>query len=340
MLAPEQVATPAKRLRRGHDVTGPRAFTALVNPVAGGGRAAQRWAPIEALLRAAGADVRAEPTRSREHGVELAAAAAADGRVVVAVGGDGLVRDVAGGVVRSLESRAGRTSPADGADPGAAMAIVPAGRGNDLARKLGLPSTPDAVAHLLLTAHARVLDVIDAGGGGARAGKGAGGAGVIVPGNVYAGIDAVANERINNSRMLPGLLAYRLAPVLAVATWRPPTYALTVDGRTRALKAHTVVVANSGAYGHGLDIVPPALLDDGLLHVMSVGAGPRRAIAAFMREAKTGRHVERPEIEITTARQVTIAADRPVPVYADGDPIGELPITLRIRPGALPLLCG
>jgi diacylglycerol kinase family enzyme len=297
-------------------VSEPRAFTALVNPIAGGGRAAQRWAPVEALLRAAGADVRAEPTRSREHGVDLAAAAAADGRVVVAVGGDGLVRDVAGGVVRGA-----------GTVPGAAMAIIPAGRGNDLARKLGLPSAPDAVARLLLTGRPHRLDVIDAGG-------------TIVPGNVYAGIDAVANERINNSRMLPGLLAYRLAPVLAVATWRPPNYALTVDGRSRALKAHTIVVANSGAYGHGLDIVPPAVPDDGLLHVMSVGAGPRRAIAAFMREAKTGRHVERPEIEIVTGRRVTVAADRAVPVYADGDAIGELPVTVRIRPGVLPLLCG
>ncbi|HEU5006278.1 MAG TPA: acylglycerol kinase family protein, partial [Jatrophihabitantaceae bacterium] len=173
-------------------MTAPRAFTALVNPIAGGGRAAQRWAPIEALLRAAGADVRAEPTRSREHGADLAASAAAAGRVVVAVGGDGLVRDVAGGVVRAA-----------GTAPGAAMAIVPAGRGNDLARKLGLPSAPDAIARLLITGQPRALDVIDAGG-------------VIVPGNVYAGIDAVANERINNSRMLPGLLAYRLAPVLAV----------------------------------------------------------------------------------------------------------------------------
>jgi YegS/Rv2252/BmrU family lipid kinase len=302
-------------------VTERRAFTALINPIAGGGRAAQRWAPVEARLRAAGADVRSERTRSREHGVELATAAAAGGRIVVAVGGDGLVRDVAGGVVRS--GGAG----ADGAAAGAAMAIVPAGRGNDLARRLALPTAPDAQATLLLTGTPRALDVIDA-------------AGVIVPGNVYAGIDAVANERINSSRLLPGLLAYRLAPVLAVATWRPPTYALTTDGRTRAAKAHTVVVANSGAYGHGLDIVPPAVPDDGLLHVMTVGAGPRRAIAAFMREAKTGRHVERPEIEIVTARQVTIAADRAVPVYADGDPIGELPVTVRIRPGALPLLCG
>jgi diacylglycerol kinase family enzyme len=311
-------------------VSGPRAFTALVNPIAGGGRAAQRWAPVETLLRRAGADIRTESTRSREHGVELAAAAAADGRVVVAVGGDGLVRDVAGGIVRALGGEAGTST----ADPGPALAIVPAGRGNDLVRKLRLPSAPDAVAHLLLTGRPRALDVIEAASGAVPGGA------VIVPGNVYAGIDAVANERINNSRMLPGLLAYRLAPVLAVATWRPPTYALTVDGRARAVKAHTVVIANSGAYGHGLDIVPPAVPDDGLLHVMSVGAGPRRAIAAFMREAKTGRHVERPEIEIVTAQQVTIAADRAVPVYADGDPIGELPVTVRVRPRALPLLCG
>lgn len=286
-----------------------RAFTALVNPISGGGKAAEKWAPLAARISAAGADVRVELTRSREHAIELAMGAAVDGRVVVAVGGDGLVRDVAGGVVAS----------------GGTMAIIPAGRGNDLARRLELPTGVDALAQLLLTGSPKALDVIDL-------------AGTVVPGNVYAGIDSVANRIINQNRRVPGLLLYRLAPIRAIATWRAATYTLTTDGRTRTVKAHTVIIANSGAYGHGLQIVPPARMDDGLLHVMVVGDGPRRSVVAFMRQAEHGRHVDRPEVEITTGREVTLEADRPLPLCADGDEIGRLPATVRIRPAVLQLI--
>jgi diacylglycerol kinase (ATP) len=299
-----------------------RAFTALVNPISGGGRAAEEWAPLASRISVAGADVRVELTRSRGHAIELATTAAADGRVVVAVGGDGLVRDIAGGVVAS----------------GGTMAIVPAGRGNDLARRLALPTDVDALADLLLTGPSSPLDVIELSGG-TPGSQGAAASGVtIVPGNVYAGIDSVANRIINRNRWVPGLLLYRLAPVRAIATWRAATYTITADGHTRTVKAHTVVIANSGAYGHGLQIVPPARMDDGLLHVMVVGDGPRRAVISFMRQAEHGRHVDRPEVEITTAREVTLDADRPLPLCADGDELGQLPATVRIRPAVLELI--
>ena len=207
-----------------------RAFTALVNPISGGGRAALKWAPLAARLNAAGADVLVELTRSREHAVECARAAAAEGRIAVAVGGDGLVRDVAEGTV------AGNGT----------MAIVPAGRGNDLARMLALPTGVDALADLLLTAEPKPLDVIDLNG-------------TIVAGNVYCGIDSVSNAIINNNRWLPAKLIYRLAPVRAILTWHAPTFTINVDGTARTIKAHSVVVANSGSYGHGMRIVPSAV---------------------------------------------------------------------------------
>ena len=286
-----------------------RAFTALVNPVAGGGKAAQRWAPLAARVSSAGCDVRVELTRNREHAAELARLAAEQGRIAVAVGGDGLVRDVAGGTVAG----------------GGTMSIVPAGRGNDLARRLGLPGDEAGLARMLLHAAARPTDVIEA-------------AGQIVPGNVYAGVDSLATAIINRTRYLPGLLAYRLAPLRAVVRWRPATYRLTLDGQAHSVAAHTVIVANSGAYGHGLAIVPPARVDDGLLHVLVVGAGPRRRIAQFMAQAKRGTHLDRPEVTVHVAREVTIEADRAVPVCADGDDLGTLPVTARVRPGALSLI--
>ena len=286
-----------------------RAFTALVNPISGGGKAAEKWAKLGAQISAAGADVRVELTRSAEHAVALATAAATEARTVVAVGGDGLVRDVANGVAGS----------------GAAMAIVPAGRGNDLARSLGIPTVVDRLVPYLLTGEAKPTDVIEAGA-------------TLVPGNVYAGIDSVANELINASRWLPGIVSYRIAPLRAIATWKPPTFTLTTDGVTRTVRAHSIVIANSGAYGHGLRIVPSARVDDGLLHVLVVGEGPRTAIAAFMRAAKRGTHVQRAEVEVFTAREVSIDADRPLPLYADGDLLRSLPGTVRIRPAHLSLI--
>ena len=149
---------------------------------------------------------------------------------------------------------------------------------------------------------------------------------------MYAGVDSVANRIINDSRWIPGALLYRLAPIRAIATWKAPTYTVCADGVTTTVKAHMVVLANSGAYGRGLQIVPPARLDDGLLDVMIVGDGPRRAVVSFMHEAKHGTHINRPEVSMNTAREVTLSADRPLPVCGDGDELAHLPVTVWLRP--------
>ena len=286
-----------------------RSFTALVNPISGGGRAAKSWEPLAERIGNAGARVRVEVTRSRDHAIEVAMAAASAGDIVVAVGGDGLVRDIAGAAVAS----------------GGTLGIVPAGRGNDLARALRLPTTVEGLATLLLEGPAKTIDVLDVNG-------------TIVPGNVYAGLDSVANRIINVNRWLPGMLLYRLAPVQAIATWRAPTYTVCADGVTTTVRAHMVVLANSGAYGHGLQIVPSAELRDGLLDVLIVGDQPRRAVVSFMREAERGTHVNRPEVTLSRAREVTLSADRPLPVCGDGDELTQLPVTVRLRPGALQVL--
>ena len=286
-----------------------RSFTALVNPISGGGRAAEKWAPLAARISAAGAEVRVELTRSREHAVESARAAASDGRTVVAVGGGGLVRDVAEGVAAAR----------------GVMGIVPAGRGNDLARSLGFPTDVAGLADLLLDGVDAPCDVIELGD-------------LIVLGNVYCGIDSVSNAMINNNRWLPPKLVYRLAPVRAIVTWRAPRFTLTVDGEVSSVRAHMVVVGNSGAYGHGLRIVPSARIDDGQLDVLVVGNGPKRAIASFMRAAQHGTHVDRPEVSVRTAREITIAADRVVPVCGDGEELAALPVTMRIRTDLLRLI--
>ena len=286
-----------------------RSFTVLVNPISGDRKAPQQARPVADLLRAAGATVREVVTQSASHATQAARAAARAGDVVVAAGGDGLARDVAEAVV-----------PAEGI-----MGILPAGRGNDLARKVGIPTEPTALAKLLLDGEPRRVDVMECDGR-------------IIPGNLYVGIDSTANAMINAKRWVPAPLLYRLAPVLTMLRWRPVDFRLTIDGQSRTVRGHTVVVGNSGTYGHGLDIVPSAVVDDGVFDVMVAGDMSRWKIAAVIREATEGRHVRRPEISILTAQEITIDAARPVPVCGDGDYFGELPVTVRLLPAALRLL--
>jgi diacylglycerol kinase (ATP) len=285
-----------------------RTFTALVNPAAGG-NAAERLLPVARHLRDAGVAVTLEHTRSMEHGRSVAHEAAARGDIVVAAGGDGFVSGLAGAVVA-----------ADGT-----LGIVPAGRGNDFARQLGLPSEPAALARLLLTGEPRKVDFIEV----ARR---------VVIGSVYAGVDSVANVYANRARRLPASMVYAYGGVRALLTWRPATYHINVDDQSYDLRGYTVVVANSGFYGNGMHIAPAAEVDDGQLDVVIIGAGSRWRLIAGMRGLGAGTHVNRPEVTVLRGRSVSITADRPVPAFGDGDPIGELPLTAKVVPSGLTVL--
>jgi diacylglycerol kinase family enzyme len=69
-----------------------------------------------------------------------------------------------------------------------------------------------------------------------------------------------------------------------------------------------------------------------------VGDGPRHKVVSFMGQAKKGTHIERPEVTLATGLSVTVDADRPVPVCADGDEVTTLPARITLLPGALKLL--
>ncbi|MEV5708406.1 YegS/Rv2252/BmrU family lipid kinase [Actinoallomurus sp. NPDC052274] len=287
-----------------------RSFTAVVNPAAGGDAAA-RLIPLARLLREAGAEMTVEYSRSLEHAAELARTAADKGHTVIAAGGDGMVGGLAGALAGT-----------DGV-----LGILPAGRGNDFARQLGLPEEPDRLAALLLEAEPRRIDAIEvtSPGGGSR----------VVAGSVYAGVDSVANVHINRLTRLPGPLAYYLGPLRAIATWRPVSYRVTVDGELHEERGYTVVVANSGFYGYGLHIAPDAAVDDGLLDVVIIRHAPKRLFFAVMRELPRGTHVDRPVVEVLRGREVRVEADREIPYGADGELLGVLPATARVLPGAL-----
>lgn len=294
-----------------------RSFTAVVNPSAGGpgsgSASAAALLRLTRLLREAGAEVEIEYSRCLGHATDLALSAAEEGRVVLAVGGDGMAGCVGGALA--------------GTD--ATLGIVPAGRGNDFARQLGLPADPAELASLLLEGEPRPVDAIEANG-------------VPVLGSVYAGVDALANHYANRSRLLRGSASYYVGGLRAVATWRPVRYRVTVDGTPHEREGFTVVAANSGYYGFGRRIAPGARVDDGLLDVIILRRSPRLLFFQVMRELPDGSHVRRPEVEVWRGREVRIEQiapdERPLRYGADGELPGRLPVTARVMPGALRVL--
>jgi YegS/Rv2252/BmrU family lipid kinase len=292
-----------------------RQFTAIVNPTAGGSTGAAALLRVARLLREAGAGLETEYSRSLTHAQELARQAGERDRVVLAVGGDG----IAGGIGGALSGT------------GTPLGLVPAGRGNDFARALGLPGDPAELARVLLHHRPRLVDTIEV--------ESAVHPRAVVLGSVYAGVDALANRHANHAGLLRGAASYYAGGLRAVTTWRAATYQVTVDGVEHTHRGYTVVAANSAYYGSGRMIAPGARVDDGLLDVVMIREAPRRLFFTLMNELKSGAHVDRPEVRILHGREIRVAADREVPYGADGEVEATLPVTARVLPGALAVLC-
>ncbi|MEU6540919.1 diacylglycerol kinase family protein [Streptomyces sp. NPDC047000] len=288
-----------------------RDFTAVVNPTAGGSTGAAAPPAAVRLLREAGARVDTEYSTGLAHARELAREAGRRGRVVLAVGGDGITGAVGGAL----------------SGTGALFGIVPAGRGNDFARALGLPRDPAALANGLLHAGPRAVDTIEVESAVHHR--------TVVLGSVYAGVDALANRHANRARLLTGPASYYAGGLRAVTTWRPAGYRVTVDGVPRTHRGYTVVAANSPYYGSGRMIAPGARVDDGELEIVMIRHAPRRLFFALMNDLASGTHVRRPEVCVLRGREVRIEADREVPYGADGEVEAVLPVTARVLPGAL-----
>ncbi|MFF8446801.1 diacylglycerol/lipid kinase family protein [Streptomyces leeuwenhoekii] len=291
-----------------------RQFTAVVNPTAGGSAGAAALLRVARLLREAGAELETEYSRSLAHAGELARRAGERGRAVLAVGGDGIAGRIGGAL----------------SGTGTPLGLVPAGRGNDFARALGLPADPAALARVLLGHEPRPVDTIEV--------ESAVHDRTVVLGSVYAGVDALANRHANGARLLRGTASYYAGALRAVTTWRAARYRVTVDGRVYEHRGYTVVAANSGYYGSGRLVAPDARVDDGLLEVVMITEAPRLLFFALMNELKSGSHVRRPQVRVVRGSEIRVEADREVPYGADGEVEAVLPVTARVLPGALRVL--
>lgn len=278
----------------------------LVNPSAGGGRALRLLPTVERALSEHGLAHRTVETEAVEHAIHEAREAAARGEVPVAISGDGLVGQI-GGVL------AGGEIP---------LGIVPGGRGNDLARVLGVPTEPGAAVAVIATGAVRRIDVGEVNGH-------------RFLGIASCGFDSDANRIANEARLIRGNLVYLYAALRALAAWRPARFTITADTEEREFSGYSVAAANNKAYGGGMYVAPDAELDDGELDVVLTGEAGKLHFLANLPKVFKGTHVDDEEVTVLRAAELEIRADRPLAVYADGDHVTDLPAALRVLPRAL-----
>ena len=287
----------------------------IVNPVAGGGRSARVARRVVAVARAhsGGTEPEVHETRAAGDATQLAAGAVAAGYDrVIGVGGDGTFQEIANGLLAS-----------ERADDPPVLGIVSVGRGNDLARSLGLPRHPERAALVGCTGSAVLHDV---GVAGDRIFLSAAGAGFDA--QVAAAVNA-ATRRWQRSRV-----AYLATTLAELRRHRNREMRIELDGERIERRAFLVAVANGRFYGGGMMICPDADTRDGILDVCIIGDVSRAEALRQLPGLFSGRHARHPAVELRRARRVRIDAAQ-TRLHLDGEDSGELPVEIRVRPAAL-----
>ena len=286
----------------------------VVNPAAR--RAAAHERAAREALAAAGVACTVVRTARAGHAAELAAAHAAGHDAVLTLGGDGTAMEVVGAL-------AGR---------GIAVGILPGGTGNLVARTLGTPLAVDrAVRALLAGAPAAVdLGVVEAAGSAPRHFAFAAG----------VGIDARMIERTPvHWKRRAGVLAYAATAARAVLAGERFGVRVTVDGEEIRRRASAVMIVNFGAVlGELFHFGPGIRHDDGLLDVCIFSpASLADAVRVMWRLLRRDFRDDRCVV-YRAGRTFRVETDRPERAQADGELLGDTPLTVRVVPRAALLL--
>jgi diacylglycerol kinase (ATP) len=293
----------------------------IINPAAGAGRARARWARLKSELHKQYPQADRAHTTTPGEAATLARAAAADFDLLVAVGGDGTVSEVANGILSSQSSRL-------------ILAIVPVGTGNDVAATLGIHTLTDSL-HSLTSGPARSIDVlqIHCHSKGLPVTQHAllfAGAGIIG--------ESLKRTTASCKRFFGQRLSYPAGVVRALCTYLSPLMRITCGDKGFEQRYLFVGASNTELAGGGMRIAPGARVDDGLLNVNLIGAVGRWRALLQLRRLCRGQHTKHPSVRYFPADSLQIDATPALDVAADGDIIGETPARIVVRPKALRVL--
>jgi YegS/Rv2252/BmrU family lipid kinase len=228
----------------------------------------------------------------------------------VAAGGDGTVSAVASGLV----------------DTKIPLVVVPTGTWNALARNLDIPLQMDQALELPFEEHrVRVIDVMQVGDNFHIL-------------NISTGVGSRAMRDVDREhKQRFWVFADLWVALVQLMGFQSYRFEVVIDDKPTSFRALEVMVANSRIIGlKSLELDPDIRMDDGKLNVCSIHASNLIDLLSLTMNILLRRQKEDPKVSCFEAvDKVMIRARRKLPVQADGDVIGELPILVKVRPQAL-----
>ena len=280
----------------------------VINPVAGQGKGATVGTYVAGYLNSRGIKYEIIIGRSgldQADSLQRLLDRNPDCSGVIAVGGDGLLHLV-------LQ----KITPAQ-----VPLAVIPAGTGNDFVRTLGW--SPDDVDAILQAVLSKKPQSVDLG---------------LVDGEWFAailstGFDSIVNEKANTMSWPKGPMKYNVAIAIELPRFAPRHYEIVLDDRTISTQAMLIAVANGRSYGGGMLVCPHADIADGYFDVMVLHPVSKLEFIKVFPRVFKGTHITHPAVEIVRSKSVKISSD--AVAYADGERIGQLPVSAQCISGAL-----
>ena len=293
----------------------------IVNPASSAGRTARQWPEIARRANAHGLKVDVRLTEQRGHATVLAREAAGQGvPLVLAVGGDGTVSEVANGLA--------------GCDGATELAILQRGSGCDIMRTFGIPKDADRALEIAAGAPARTIDL----GRVEYAGRDGETESRHFINIASAGLTGVAADRVNRSgKPLGATVAFGWAAVATFVGYRNSRFRVQIDDEQLDQVCNNAIVGNCRYFAGGMKILPDADPADGLLDVLVWGDVSKLDLALNLHKLYRGTHTGHPEATMRRARRVTVTPESDLPIEVDGEQPGLTPVTFEIVPSALRL---
>ncbi len=295
----------------------------IVNPRSGRGLTEPRWARLRAGLTDGLGELDSAFTTGPGDAAAIARREAEAGRrLIVAMGGDGTISEVACGILCA-------GAPTE-------LAIIPRGTGGDFRRTLELP---DDIAEAGRRIREGAPRLIDAGRATYRAHDGQTETRHFVNVASFGFSSAVARRANESTKRFGGRIAFLTATVGTLVSYNNTDVWIRADGgdkqRRRLLLA---ALGNGRFFGGGMKICPDATLDDGAFDLVTVGDLSRMEVLGNVGRLFSGTHLELDDVHSVRVKRVEVEAvegDQRIPVELDGETPGHLPAIFEILPGAL-----
>jgi len=288
-------------------------FHFIVNPISGSGKGQRTFEAVSSRLSVRSIPFTYAMSERPGHAAELAKAAVERGeKCIVAVGGDGTLREIAQALVNT----------------DCVLGILPAGSGNDLCKTLGIPTEPEKGMELLLHGEIRAMDACLAND-------------TLFFNVAGLGFDVEVLRRTDTYKekmKLNGMLPYVLGIVSALAHRPKMPLRYTANGETRSMESVIFSVGNGKYIGGGMKALPGSDPYDGKFDISAVRCPSFLRFLSLLPKFIKGTHINVPEVHYFRADEILIESRGEFTIELDGELVEKTPVRFKLLPGALKVI--